>query len=77
MPNVGLKYTVQYSALVETQANVCLALLVKLCTSRKYPYPSGTEGNGNSEGRGWGFKKGAISEGVRGGLSSLFSEGSE
>ena len=53
------KYTVQYSALVES-----LALLVKLCSSRKYPYlPPGTEGNGNSEGRGWGFKKGQFRRG--------------
>ena len=30
MPNAGLKYTVQYSTLVETSANVFLAILVKL-----------------------------------------------
>ena len=36
MPIVGLKYTVQYSTLVETSANVFLALLVKLAVQDVY-----------------------------------------
>ena len=36
MQIVGLKYTVQYSTLVETSANVFLALLVKLVVQDVY-----------------------------------------
>ena len=36
MPIVGLKYTVQYSKLVETSANVFLALPVNLAVQDVY-----------------------------------------